>query len=457
MLLTRAILRPSTAAFLIAGLGMGVLVLVRPANQALVLMALLPLLVRAPWERRLTWAAALFVAFSAVTQGWKAVADLLWGDAVGLRPSSAVLATSLVLCLFFLPSVWRRRAVLVAIPLVVALVAVKWSSLESPGHYARSVAQGPSSDIFLFHAFEVDRIVRPENGPASRQLAEVVERELLPVEPYRSYDVDLDEFFSSGSDRMFVDLTSLGGVDLQAVTEEAIREHPGAFAGGIADTVWEMLWSSRVYAPEAAPAAAAEPRGGQDLGIREVGDRALPEPSEGEPIPSSRVGPAIRAIYGGVREVWVSPTDHHLAFDDPRDQRRYEDFDRESHQIVGRIPTRDSVDAGLVHRLNQASHRFPPPVVWLVIGAAALAVRRPWGSLAALAPSLAALIVVVVTGAVTLAVGEYVVPVAPAFILLAAVGLVGRNPRASWPSDPSVARRLTARGGWKPSRGQTEV
>jgi hypothetical protein len=182
--------------------------------------------------------------------------------------------------------------------------------------------------------------------------------------------------------------------------------------------------------------------------VQEVGDRGLAPPSEGQPIPSSRVGPAIRAIYGGVREVWVSPTDHHLQFDDPRDQRRYEAFDRETHQLVGRIPTRDSVEDGLVRRLNQASHRFPPPIVWLAIGGAALAVRRPRGSLAALAPALAGLIVVIVTGAVTLAVGEYVVPVAPAFVLLAAAGLVGDRPRAAWPADPSLARRLTTRGAY---------
>ena len=71
----RAILRPSVATFLVAGLGMGALVLVRPSNQVLIVMAFLPLLLRAPWLKRLEWVAAFFVASAAVTQGWQRADD----------------------------------------------------------------------------------------------------------------------------------------------------------------------------------------------------------------------------------------------------------------------------------------------------------------------------------------------------------------------------------------------
>jgi hypothetical protein len=429
LLLTRAILRPSIPTFLLAGVGMGLLVLVRPANQALIVLALLPLVLRAPWGRRLTWAASFFVASSAVSQGWKALASLRWGDAVALEPSSAVLATAALLCLFFVPALWRRRLAVLAIPVVAVVVALNWSSVQNPVQFVRTLAQTPPSDIFLFRVFEVDRIVSPENGPASRQLAGVVERELLANEPYRSYGVDLDEFFSSGSDRLFVDLASLGGsADLRAVTEEAIREHPGAFARGIAGTTWEMLWSSRVYGPEERDVASAEPGGGPDPAVSGSEDPELPPPSEGEPIPSSRVGPSIRTLWGPVRTVWFSPTQHGLVFDDPRDERRYQRFEDDTNRLIDRIPTRDA-RPGLVHRLNQASYRFPPPFVFLAVGLVALAVRRPRRALAALAPSLAGLVVIGVTGAVTIAVGEYAVPVTPAFLMLAAAGLVGSHPR----------------------------
>src|SRR6266511_3717025 len=84
LLLTSAIERPSIKRFAAVGAGLGGLVLVRPANQVLLVMALLPLVLRAPWRERLGWVAASFVPAVALSQAWKALAELLWGDAVTL-------------------------------------------------------------------------------------------------------------------------------------------------------------------------------------------------------------------------------------------------------------------------------------------------------------------------------------------------------------------------------------
>jgi hypothetical protein len=159
-----------------------------------------------------------------------------------------------------------------------------------------------------------------------------------------------------------------------------------------------------------------------------VKGRTLPRPTEGQPIPSSRVGPEIHGVRGGVREVWLSATEHPTVFDDPYDEQRYRRYMRDTTRLANRLPTRDANDA-LVHRLNQASHAFPPPGFWLVVGALALAVRWPRRALVALVPSLAAIAVIVATGAVAPAVAEYAAPVSPAFIVLTAAGLLGAEPR----------------------------
>jgi len=438
VLLTRAIMRPSVSPFLYAGLGMGALVLVRPANQVLIVVALVPLLVSGPWRERLRWVAAFFVGAVAVAQSWRIYAAWRYDDSVALRPSSAALVVALVLLPLLFSPPWRRRLAVGVAALAVAgiaAVAVRGVTLQSPTYYLRGVAQVPQGNVYLFRAFEMQRIVSPQNGPASRKMARVVQRRLLDEEPYRSYGVTLDEFFSSGSDRIFGDLTSLSGeVDLNAVTNEAIRKHPRAFASGIARTLWDMLWTKRVYGPEPSSTDVGGARtgaggGGGDEDVIVVNGKKLPRPTGGQPLPASRVGLVINTLYGkSAQEIWRSATEHPLVFDDPRDARRYANFNAETSRLTDRIPTRGAREA-LVHRLNQTSHGFPPAVVWLLLGLVGFALRRPRHALVAFALTGAGLVVIASTALVAFAVAEYTAPVSPAFILLAAAGLLGGHPR----------------------------
>ena len=156
-------------------------------------------------------------------------------------------------------------------------------------------------------------------------------------------------------------MLGLSGVDRSAVTREAIREHPGTFVRGIGRTFWEQLWSARMYAPFV---EASTSEGGDGGGRRRmiVSGRRLPWPTDGEPIPASRFGPNLWTQCGA--RAWRSPTDHSFVFDDPRDERRYEKFGRDSDRLVARIPTRDP-NEDLVHRLNQASRLSPRLSGWL--------------------------------------------------------------------------------------------
>ena len=424
LLLSRAIQRPSVKAFLFVGLGAGALVLVRPANQVLIVMVLLPLLLRAPWRDRLAWLAVWFGASVAVTQGWKALAQLRYGDAVGLKPSTTLVAIALLTLPLLLPTSWRRRVTLLTAVLVVAvvgIVAVKGWPGQSPTQYTRAMTLDLSNQ-FLYRAFELDRIVSPDNGPASRRVARVVRRDLLTREPYRSYGVDTHEFFSSGSDRVFGDLTgTVNGADLAAATREAIRRHPRTFATSISSTLWGDLWSW-VYAPE--PTGNGGPSRAEKTQFIVVNGKRLPRPTEGQPIPASAIGPVLWTPGGQALEVWRSPTEHQYVFSNRRDQRRVEKFGRDVGHLASRIPTRNG-SQDLVHRLNQASHGFPRLFIWIVIGFVALAVRRPVGALIALAPSIAGLVVIAATALVVPAVPEYAAPVSPAFLMLASAGLVG--------------------------------
>jgi Glycosyltransferase family 87/Dolichyl-phosphate-mannose-protein mannosyltransferase len=445
VLLARAIQRPSIKAFLLVGAGMGVLVLVRPANQVLIVMALLPLVLRAPWRDRLAWLAAFFIPAVVVAQSWKLFAYLRYGDAVTLKPSTGLLALALLLVPLLLPSPWRARAGVAAALLVVAALAVKGLPGQSPSEYVRSVKKNESNQ-FLYRSFELDRIMAPENGPASRRVAAVVQRELLTREPYRSYGVDVHEFFASGSDRVFGDLTGVASAaDLATATREAIGQHTGTFASSIARTFWQQLASRAVYAPEGVAAAetqaAPQSKEAQSTDYIVVNGRRLPKPTEGQPIPASAIGPQLWTPGGTAREVWKSPTEHSFVFSDARDQRRYEKLGHDVERLATRLPTRSGAES-VIHRVNQGSHRFPPLIAWLAIGIVALLLRRPRNTLVALAPSVAGLVVIAASALVAPSVPEYAAPVSPAFLMLAAVGLFGVPVRRGRPAVAESGRRL---------------
>jgi hypothetical protein len=51
-----------------------------------------------------------------------------------------------------------------------------------------------------------------------------------------------------------------------------------------------------------------------------VNGRRLPRPTEGEPIPAANQG-GITTRDGSIYTVWTSPTDHHMVFRYPQDER----------------------------------------------------------------------------------------------------------------------------------------
>ena len=175
----------------------------------------------------------------------------------------------------------------------------------------------------LYRAFVVDRIVSPENGEASRELARAVaERSpsarAVPLVRHRPRR----RSSRRGSARMHEDLIGLSdrtwGWDddyahLARVGREAVRAHPGAYARGVARDSWRLLWWP-VFLP------VAESEAGREHDSSRASAQ-LPEPSEGQPIPSASVSGFISTPDGRFREVWTSPTEHEIYADDPSRRR----------------------------------------------------------------------------------------------------------------------------------------
>lgn len=365
LLVTRAAAGPSTARFALVGLGVSVLALVRPGNAVLLAFAAFPLVMAGTWRNRIRWAGALVLAAT--------VPLAAWSVHNGLRFDS-------------------------------------WA-----------LARGGNAIVPFYRAFITDNIVSPANGEASRRLAAAMQRDLLTREPYRSSGVTLDELFAEGSFRVHEDLYILSdqvfgwNSDYSALREagvEAVRAHPGTYAAGVAGTVWDQL-AKAYFGP--VPSSTAKTEG--------PGSDPPREPTEGEPIPAGQVVWISRPDQS-IRQVWTSSTDWHFEFDKPGQRRRFEEIERETAALFAALPDRTG-DAGLGHRLNQLSRWFPRPWMWIVVGLVAIAVRRPQGSRTLVALSLAALAVVVLNALGLFADPHFVLPVAPAFVLLGAGGLLG--------------------------------
>jgi hypothetical protein len=379
LLAVRVVVAPSPWRFASLGAGVALLVLVRPGNQALLVLALVPLALRLPWRTRVASSAAFAVAAVSLLGLWTVHNGVRFGD--------------------------------------------------------YTVARGANSRLPFERAFLFDRIVRPENGPASRRLARAVETQLLPEEPYRSYGIRLDDFFSDPSPRMKDDLGALANqLDgwqsderlLRTVGIEAVRTHPGTYARGVTRTVWRLLrWP--ILRPESSTESETTDGTAPGTGDTIVVDgRRLPRPSEGQRIPASHfAGPT--SPDGSIYAVWTSANEFHLVFVHAGDEARYDALHRRIDELAAGLPDRAGNASG-VRYLNLASRGFPPPAVFLVLGIVGLVLRRPRNALALATPAVAAVVVVVLSALAIEAIPYYSVPVAPAFLLLAAGWLVA--PRA---------------------------
>ena len=191
-------------------------------------------------------------------------------------------------------------------------------------------------------------------------------------------------------------------------------------------TVWDELAKAQFRVPSAKQAAGGSESSKQSTVV--IGGKRLPEPSEGEPIPAGQVVWISRPDQS-IRQVWTSPTEWHFEFDHPGDRPRFEQITGDVNDLFDALPHR-SGNEQLALRLNQLSRWFPRPWMWILLGLVAVAVRRPRGWPLLVALSLAAFAVVFLNALGLFADLHFVLPVAPAFLLLGLAGLLGeRMPR----------------------------
>ena len=427
LLMMRAIQRPSVKAFAFAGLGMGALVLVRPANQVLLVMAVLPLVLRAPWRDRFAWLGGVLHSGGRRLTGVEARSPSF----ATATPSFSSRAPACSLSL----RCWCRCSS----PRPGACASRRGHGragggrarrsracrARRPAQYTRSVIRNESNQ-FLYRSFELDRIMAPENGPASRRLARVVERELLAEGAVPLVRRRRPRVLRLGQ-RPHLRRPDRG---------RAGRRPRGGDTRGDSEASQHVRVEHRSHAlgparqpPGVRARVQAGPRRRRRSRARRTsssGRPALPQPTEGQPIPARRHRPRCSGhrAAGHTRSGRRPPSTTSSSR-----IRVTSGATTSSAQTSGRlsiaIPTRDGSSR---RRPSRQPGVAPLPAarrVWLLLGVVGLAFRRPRSALVAIAPAVAGLVVIAATALVAPAVPEYAAPVSPAFILFAAAGVLG--------------------------------
>jgi hypothetical protein len=366
----RAAFRPTAVRFVVAGLALAALILIRPGNAILVPFTLFPLVLRTHWRQRLLW-----------TGGFAGAAVL-------------------PLLAWTLQNGWRY------------------------GDY--TLARGGSAVVPFYRTFVVDKLVSPKNGPASRKLAAAIQQKLLSRQPYRAYHVTLKQVFSAGSNRVHEDLYALSDQvwgwgsaysTLRDAGIEAIEAHPSAYASGVAHTVWSELSS---------PSYSARNGGTTGTAVTSNAPAQALQPQEpGELIPPGEVAWISRPDQT-IREVWNSPTAPTFVVLKPNEKPRFDQIVHDLTTLNLDLPHRAGNDWLQIH-LNKVSHWYPRPYLWLLLGLVVLPFRRPRGSKSLVMLTLAASASVLLDAIGQGPDARYLLPVVPAFILFGAGALLGQK------------------------------
>jgi 4-amino-4-deoxy-L-arabinose transferase-like glycosyltransferase len=372
LLLVRALDAPATGRFLALGAGLAVLVLIRPGNQILLPLALVaPLVARVAWRRRLVLAGACVFAAVLPLAAWAVHNGVRYDDA--------------------------------------------------------TVARGGRAWVPFLQVFTSNGTVSPENGPASKRLAALIEKHVLSQEPHSGFDVTLDAYLRNGTNYETVRLIALsdsvlGRADNYDVlfdsAVEAIRQHPGVYFRGVADTFWAFLRQKPLR---------------EGIAPREQSAPEPPAPtyeSDGDVLPNPQATVLVPGMPYGF--VWCASdyidscthVDPSQVWSDPATQERYREIVDRVRAWDTELPTRAGWSF-VPELLNRITPRYPTPVLWLAVGVIALVWRRSRGWPTILLLWAAAFLVLLIHAASQGIAPEFALPVYPAFIVGALAALAG--------------------------------
>jgi hypothetical protein len=269
---------------------------------------------------------------------------------------------------------------------------------------------------------------------------------VLAKDPHRELGVPLGAYLANGTNYETVRLISLSDRVLGRDTDyevlwnsalEAIREHPGIYLRGVADTFWEFLLQRPLR---------------EGIGPRLQTEPEPPPPTierNGVQLPN----PQARVLVEGVPYGFVWCASDYIdsctlenpgaVWSDPDVRERYREIVAQVRAWDAVLPGRKGV-AFVPELLNRITPRFPRPPLWLVLGVVALLIRRPaeWRTIVVL--WVAAFAVLLIHAASQGVAPEFALPLYPIFIVTALAAVAGDRRAPAHGREPPRSLASTA-------------
>ncbi len=345
------------------------------------------------------------------------------------RPASQVLVFAAVAAALIAGGPRRTRLTRLGIAAAAAIVPLLlWAGLNAFRYDDFTVARGGKAWVPFFKVLSL-KTIEPSNGPASRRLATAIERDVLTLPEYRRLYVDLRTYLHSPSNLEAIRLIALSDRDfgrssnydvLFDTSWETIRHSPSVYVHSVTRTFKDFLWFR--YSLEPVRQEPPPPPGPR---VQQVDGKPSPSPEAVSPM-------AQAARYGFV---WC-PTDAidrcifrhpEQIFPSATQQRRYVELTDRVRDWNSQLPLRRGA-RWLGAKLGTLSWDLPgAPIVWLVIAAIGIALRRPRGWPALVVLAVAGLAVLSVHALSQEPQAEFSIPLTPMFALAAVAAIFGKR------------------------------
>lgn len=384
-------------------------------------------------------AATLFSLYAlAVVRAWRepslarfAMVGSLVAALALARPAYQALLLGAVLPLGAPGSVRERLARTGMFTACALLPLAAWAIQNDVRYGQATVSRAGTYNIPFYTAFRAGEI-DANNGPASRRLARLIERDVLSLPSYRRLGVDVATYLDTRSNFEAVRLAALAdrvdGVDSDyRLLALAAREVPGdsglrvqgVSVGRSLDAAWAL--ASTNPSRESRLQSVVRPPPPATI---EVNGKPVPNPVPlGIPEGAEEYGFLACAGHEIARCILPHPA---ARYPDESLAHRYAEVTAQVRTWDAELGTREP--SGFVARgLDGVVRRLPAPWVWAALAVAALAVRRPlgWPALLWLVLAGGGMLLVHAVG-----VGPdlfYALPVLPAWVVAALSALTGRR------------------------------